>query len=67
MMIMYRAELSFDILVESEIGKTLNHLLHFCKIHEEDLAQFKSLASMADKILTKWKNFVMHTIFDDHY
>ena len=38
MMIMYRAELSFDILVESEIGKTLNHLLHFCKIHEKDLA-----------------------------
>ena len=65
-MTLYRAEICIEILLESEIGKSVKYLEDFCKANEKDLPECKSLSVMAEQILTKWKNFVMHTIFDDN-
>jgi hypothetical protein len=65
LMTFWRTEISLELLVESQVAKTLKYLLDYCKSYESDLGELGSLISMCEQILQKWKNFVSNTIFDD--
>ena len=62
---MFRTEICIEVLIESGIGKTLKYFNDFCKLYESDLPELKSMGTMSEQILQKWKNFVNNMIFDD--
>lgn len=65
LMVLCKAEICLEVLLESGVGRTLKFFHDYCLAYEEDMPDLKVLSSMSDKILQKWKNFVLNTIFDD--
>ena len=64
MMTLWRTDMTYKILEDSGIGKTLKFFQDYCKAYEEDLTELRTLINMSEKILEKWKNFVMNYVFD---
>jgi len=62
---LYKYEISLGLLIESGAAKTLKYILDFCVLYEEDMPELRNLITMSERILTKWKNYVMTTIFED--
>lgn len=65
LMELWRTEICLEVLIESGAAKTLKYIQDFCLLYEEDMPELRTLINMSEKILQKWKNFVMNTIFDD--
>ena len=64
-MFLFITEISFDLLIDTGIGRTLKYFLDYCKLYENDFIELKPLISMIEQILRKWKNFVNNMIFDE--
>lgn len=64
MMVLWCTDITYKILDDSGIGKTLKYFQDFCKAYEEDLTDLGFLINMSEKILFKWKNYVMNYVFD---
>jgi hypothetical protein len=65
LMILWKTEICHEVLLESGVGRTLKFFHDYCLAYEEDMPELKTLTSLSEKILQKWKNFVLNTIFDD--
>jgi hypothetical protein len=64
-MVLWKTEISLEVLVESNCAKVVKFLQDYCRCYEEDLLELRMLNVMCEDILKKWKNYVQSTIFDD--
>ncbi len=65
LMALWRTEICLEVLIESGAAKTLKYFQDYCRFYLEDMPELRSLIDMSEKILQKWKNYVMNTIFDE--
>lgn len=63
---LYKAPISTDLLHSSKIGKILKYFSDFCRAYQNDLEDLGRFAQMSTQILTKWKNFINNTLFDEN-
>ena len=55
-----------EFLLDSKIGRTLKYFVNFCKVYSADYPEIITLQAMSEQILTKWKNYINNTFFDDN-
>lgn len=65
LMVLWKTEISLEVLVESNCAKTVKYLQDYCKCYEANLPELRNMLDMCVQILHKWKNYVSYTIFDD--
>ena len=65
LMLLFKTDICLEVLVETGCAKTVKYLQDYCRSYESDLGELRDLATMSDRILLKWKNYVSNTIFDD--
>ena len=65
LMLFFKTDICLEVLVETGCAKTVKYLQDYCQAYESDLGELRDLATMSDRILLKWKNYVSNTIFDD--
>ena len=65
LMVLWKTEISLEVLVESNCAKTVKFLQDYCKCYEVNLPELRNMFDMCVQILHKWKNYVSYTIFDD--
>lgn len=65
LMLFFKTDICLEVLVETGCAKTLKYLQDYCIAYEGELSELRDLATMSDRILFKWKNYVSNTIFDD--
>jgi len=63
-MYLWKLEITYKILEESNIGKTLKYFFDYCVAYEDDLSALKKYKQLTQSILEKWKNYVNNHIFD---
>lgn len=66
LMVLWKTEISLEVLVESNCAKTVKYLQDYCKCYANQLPELNKMFEMCEQILQKWKNYVSYTIFDDN-
>lgn len=61
---LFKNQVSLEVLLESKIGKTLKYLMDFCSVYGEDMLEIEKLRAMCDRILMKWKNYLLNMFLD---
>ena len=65
LMVLWKTEISLEVLAGSNCAKTIKYLQDYCKCYEEHLPDLRKMFDMCEQILHKWKNYVSYTIFED--
>lgn len=65
LMLLFKTDICLEVLVETGCAKTVKYLQDYCRAYESELGELRDLATMSDRILLKWKNYVSNTIFDE--
>ena len=64
-MVLWRTDISLEVLIESGVAKTLKYVLDFCLAYLDEIPELRFLITNTAAILMRWKNFVANTIFDE--